>query len=94
LVQDRPFFTPLWRYPVKMSRILLALGVAAAIAAPTAASAAMLDDMMARMKDAPHADAIAAAMAGADTGDRDFWLKCTFHKTDACDAALAELMAK
>ena len=77
-----------------MSRILLALGLTLAIAAPTAASAGMMDDWMAKMKDAPYADQIAAAMAMADTGDRDFWLKCTFHKTDACDAALAEMMAK
>jgi hypothetical protein len=54
----------------------------------------MMDDMMAKCQDAPDSDKVAAAMAMADTGDRDFWLKCTFHKTDACDAALAELMAK
>jgi hypothetical protein len=77
-----------------MSRILLALGLAVAIAAPTAASAGILDDWMAKMKDAPYADKLAAALEAADTGDRDFWLKCTFHKTDACDAALAELMGK
>jgi hypothetical protein len=79
-----------------MSRILLALGLAVAIAAPTAASAGMMDDMMAKMKDAhtPYADKMAAALAMADTGDRDFWLKCAFHKTDACDAAMAEMMAK
>ena len=75
-----------------MTKLLLALGLTLAIAAP--ASAGMMDDMMAKMKDAhaSYADKVAAAMAAADTGDRDFWLKCTFHKTDACDAALAKLM--
>jgi hypothetical protein len=53
-----------------------------------------MDDWSAKMKSAPYADKVAAAMAMADTSDRDFWLKCTFHKTDACDAALAELMGK
>lgn len=79
-----------------MSRILIALGLALAIAAPTAAAAGMMDDWKARMKDAhaSYADKAAAAMAMAHTEDRDFWLKCTFHRTDACDAALAELMGK
>ena len=75
-----------------MTKLLLALGLTLAIAAP--ASAGALDDWKAKW-DAAHAsyaDKVAAAMAAADTGDRDFWLKCTFHKTDACDAALAKLM--
>ena len=79
-----------------MTKILLALGLALAIAAPTAASANMMDDMMAKMKDAhsSYADKVAAAMAMAHSEDRDFWLKCAFHKTDACDAAMAEMMGK
>jgi hypothetical protein len=77
-----------------MTKLLVALGLTLAIAAPTVASAGMMDDWSAKMKSAPYADKVAAAMAMADTSDRDFWLKCTFHKTDACDAALAEMMAK
>jgi hypothetical protein len=80
---------------------LTGLFVAAALtlAAPTAASAGMMDMSMmhmdmAKMKDAPYADKMAAAMAMAHAEDRDFWLKCTFHKTDACEAALAEMMGK
>jgi hypothetical protein len=81
---------------LKMSRILLALGLAVAIAAPTAAAAGMMDDMMAKMKDAhaPYAEKMAAMMAMADTEDRDFWLKCVFHKTDACEAAMDEMIGK
>ena len=77
-----------------MTRILVAVGLTLAVAAPTASSAGVWDDWMAKMKDAPYAEKVGAALAAADTGDRDFWLKCTFHKTDACDAALAEPMGK
>jgi hypothetical protein len=77
-----------------MTKLLAALGLTLAIAAPTVASAGMMDDMMAKWKDAPYSDKVAAAMAMAHSEDRDFWLKCTFHKTDACEAALAEMMAK
>ena len=79
---------------VKMTKLLLALGLTLAVAAP--ASAGMMDDMMAKMKDAhaSYADKVAAAMAMAHSEDRDFWLKCVFHKTDACVAAMDEMMAK
>ena len=84
---------------MKLTGLLVAAALTLAIAAPTAASAGMMDMSMmhmdmAKMKAAPYADKVAAAMAMAHSEDRDFWLKCTFHKTDACDAALAEMMAK
>ena len=79
---------------MKMTKLLAALGLTLAIAAPTVASAGMMDDMMAKWKHTPYADKVAAALAMAHTEDRDFWLKCTFHKTDACEAALAEMMGK
>lgn len=85
------------------SRILLALGLTLALAVP-ASAASMMDMNMdmggwqekwAAMADsAPYADKVHMAMMMADTSDRDFWLKCAFHKTDACDAALAEMMGK
>ena len=81
---------------MKMTKLLVALGLTLAIAAPTVASAGMMDGMMAKMHDthAAYADKMAAAMAMAHSEDRDFWLKCTFHKTDACEAALAKMMGK
>ena len=85
---------------MKTSRILLALGLSLALVVPTATFAATLDlgawkeKWMAMADTSPYADKIAAAIAAGDTADRDFWLKCTFHKTDACDAAMAAMMAK
>jgi hypothetical protein len=84
---------------MKLTGLFVATALTLAIAAPTAASAGMMDMSMmhmdmAKMKAAPYADKVAAAMAMAHSEDRDFWQKCTVHKTDACDAALAELMAK